>query len=157
MTTTARKVLADCKAAHELLETENNAVRFRLLWVSGVALLRSVGHTLQKVDSKRDPWTKEAIEEAWKRWKTDREAHAIFWMFIRDERNNILKEYKFGFLSGPIDVLVAPGNESFTLDEELFCPISDGRFAGGDCRDVLAEGITWWERELSAIELYKGG
>jgi hypothetical protein len=143
VTATARKILADCETAHELLETESDAVRFRLLWVSGVALLCSVGHKLQKVDSRRDPQAKEAIEEAWKRWKSDREAHAIFWEFIEEERNNILKEYEFGFLSGPIEILVVPGNELFTLDEELFCPIASGRFAGQDARNVLAEGIEW--------------
>ena len=64
MTATARKVLADCKKAHDLLEAESDTARFRLLWVSGVALLRSVGHVLQKVDSRHDLRVKGAIDEA---------------------------------------------------------------------------------------------
>jgi hypothetical protein len=44
MTATARKVLADCKTAPDLLEAESDTARFRVLWVSGVALLRSVGY-----------------------------------------------------------------------------------------------------------------
>jgi hypothetical protein len=102
LTVTARKVLADCKAAHSLLETESDNVRFRVIWVSGVALLRSVGHVLKGVDSKRDPRTREAIDEAWERWSSDRETIAVFWEFIQEERNNILKEYEFGFMSGPV-------------------------------------------------------
>jgi hypothetical protein len=152
MLTVARKVLADCKAAHELLETESDAARFRLIWVAGVALLRTVGHVLEKVDSRRDPKTAVAARAAWKRWKADKEANAIFWEFIEEERNNILKEYEFGFLSGPIGVLVTPGHDLFALDGNLFCPLAEGRFAGEDCRDVLAEGIEWWEEELRQIE-----
>lgn len=116
-----------------------------------------MGHVLQKVDSRRDPRTKRAVDEAWKRWNSDKETHAIFWEFIREERNNILKEYEFGFLSGPIDVLVTPDNELFVLDDNLFCPISGGRFAGEDCRDILADAIAWWERELSIIDPHEGG
>lgn len=157
MTATARKVLADCKTAHNLLEAESDTARFRVLWVSGVALLRSVGHVLQKVDSKRDPQIAGAVVAAWERWKVDREANAVFWEFIEEERNNILKEYEFGFLSGPVNVLVTPSDEIFTLDDSLLCPVADGRFAGEDCRDILAEGIAWWERELSAIDSYEGG
>lgn len=156
MTTTARKVLADCKAAHGLLETELDAMRFRLLWASGVALLRSVGHVLKKVDSKSGPEVARAINAAWGRWSEDREANAIFWYFIEEERNNILKEYEFGFLSGPIEVLVTPDNDLFTLDEGLFCPISEGRFGGEDCRDIMAESIAWWETQLDRIDSYGG-
>lgn len=157
MTATARKVLADCKKAHDLLEVESDTARFRLLWVSGVALARSVGHVLRKVDSRRDPRTRRSIDEAWERWKSDRKTHALFWEFIREERNNILKEYEFGFLSGPMDVLVTPNDEVFVLDDNLFCPISGGRFAGEDCRDILADAIAWWERELSTIDSHEGG
>src|SRR4051794_28573542 len=120
MTATARKVLADCETAHDLLEAESDTARFRVLWVSGVALLRSVGHVLQKVDSKRDPRIAGAVAAAWERWKVDREANAVFWEFIEEERNYILKEYEFGFLSGPVNVLVTLSDEMFTLDDNLF-------------------------------------
>ncbi len=157
MTATARKVLADCMTAHDLLDIESDAARFRVLWVSGVALLRSVGHVLQKVDAKQTPKIAEAVNAAWRRWNADKETNAIFWEFIEEERNNILKEYEFGFLSGPIDVLVTPDNELFVLDDYLFCPIAGGRFSGEDCRDILADAIAWWERELSTIDSHEGG
>lgn len=156
MATIARKVLADCKTAHGLLEAESDAARFRVVWVSGVALLRSVGHVLRKVDSRQDPRTAVAVGAAWERWKADKETNAIFWEFIEEERNNILKEYEFGFLSGPLDVLITPSDERFVLDGNLFCPIADGRFTGEDCRDILAEGIEWWEKELYEIESHGG-
>ncbi len=157
MTATARKVLADCKKAHDLLEAESDTARFRVLWVAGVALLRSVGDALHKVDAARDSRVAEATVDVWKRVEADREKNAIFWEFIREERNNVLKEYEFGFLSGPVDVLVTPDNESFVLDDNLFCPVTGGRFAGEDCRDILADAIAWWERELSIIDPHEGG
>src|SRR6058998_1514510 len=144
MNLTARTVLSDCKNAHALLDDESHTIRFRLFWVAGVALLRAVGHVLQKVDAERNPAMKLQIERAYSEWKRDKETNAIFWEFIEDERNNILKEYAIGFLAGPIDVLVQPGAEIVSLDGNLFCPIADGRYAGEDGRDVMADAITWW-------------
>jgi hypothetical protein len=152
MNLTARTVLNDCKNAHALLEDESDKIRFRLFWVAGVALLRAVGHVLQKVDAERSPALKAEIGRAYAEWKRDREANAMFWEFIEEERNNLLKEYEIGFLAGPINVLVQPNAGSFSLDENLFCPIAEGPYAGEDGRVVMANAITWWEQQLNAIE-----
>jgi hypothetical protein len=152
MTLKARTVLNDCKSAHSLLEDETDEVRLRLFWVAGVALLRAVGHVLHKVDSEQSPALKLRIERAFSSWKKDREANAILWEFIEDERNNLLKEYDVGFLSGPVHMLIEPEGQAFTLDENLFCPISDGRYAGEDGRDVMAGAIAWWENQLANLE-----
>lgn len=146
----ARKVLDDCKKAHELLEDETDDTKFRILWVAGIALARAVGHVLDKVDSKQNETAKRVISSAYENWKKDREGNKIFWEFIDDERNRVLKEYEMGFLSGPIHV--AASGQLFTLDENLFCPISDGAFAGEDCRDILKEAIDWWKNQLQGIE-----
>ena len=50
MTAAARKVLADCEVALEMLEEEEDEQRWRVLWAGAMALLRAVGHVLQKVD-----------------------------------------------------------------------------------------------------------
>jgi hypothetical protein len=152
MNLTARTVLCDCKSAHALLEDESDAIRFRLFWVAGVALLRAVGHVLRKVDSERSPAVKFQVERAYSDWKRDRDAHAIFWEFIEHERNNILKEYEIGLVAGPVEVLVQPNVEIFSLGENLFCPIAKGRYAGEDGRDLMTDAITWWERQLNTIE-----
>ena len=83
-------------------------------------------------------------------WKAEKQGNAIFWDFIEEERNQVLKQYEVGFFAGPVDVVA--GGELHTLDDHLFCPITDGTFAGGDCRDVLEQAIEWWERQLAAIE-----
>ena len=152
MKLTARTVLRDCKSAHALLEDESDEVRFRLFWVAGVALLRAAGHVLQKVDAERSPAIRLQVERAYSQWKRDREANAIFWEFIENERNHILKEYEIGFLYGPIHMAVQPMVQTFSLDECLFCPIAAGRYAGEDGRDVMADAITWWEKQLNALE-----
>lgn len=146
----ARKVLADCKHALDLLETETAPETFRVLWVAGVALARAVGHVLQKVDGERDAGVKKAVSAAYASWKTDRAGNAIFWDFIEEERNQVLKQYEIGFFAGPVDVLAT--GEVHILDENLFCPLTEGSFAGEDCRDVLEQAIGWWEKQLATIE-----
>ncbi len=152
MNLTAKTVLGDCKNAHALLEEESDPIRFRLFWIAGVALLRSVGHVLQKVDAERSPAVKLQVERVYSQWKRDRETNAILWEFIENERNNILKEYQIGFLAEPIEVVVQPNAQPFSLDENLFCPIAEGRYAGEDGRDVMADAISWWEKQIDILE-----
>ncbi|MBM3130952.1 MAG: hypothetical protein FJ009_20280 [Chloroflexi bacterium] len=147
----ARKVLDDCRIAYGLLESETNESNFRVLWVAGIALARAVGHVLDKVDSKQDKKLGTIIARLYDAWKRDKTGNKIYWEFIKDERNRVLKEYEVGFLSGPIPVTAS--GEIFVLDENLHCPISDGAYAGEDCRDVLKQSIEWWEMQLQAIEL----
>ena len=101
----ARNVLADCRNALDLLEEETRPEVFRLYWVAGIALARAVGHVLQKVDGKHDATIKRAAALAYTAWQADKQANAIFWDFIEQERNQILKEYEVGFLAVPIDVV----------------------------------------------------
>lgn len=152
MTATARKILEDCRYAHELLELEEEERKFRLLWVSCSSLLRAVGHVLHKVDGARNIEFKKAIDVWWKELNNNKNKHPIFFEFIVIERNNILKEYEIGMFSGEIDVLVSSTGESFSLSETAFCPMSYGKFAGEDCRDIANEAIKWWEFQLDAIE-----
>ncbi|HEU4921824.1 MAG TPA: hypothetical protein VFT23_01975 [Burkholderiales bacterium] len=97
----ARQVLADCRHARDLLEAETSSDNFRVLWVAGVALARAVGHVLQKVDGERDAEVKKAVSTAYFSWKSDRAANAIFWDFIEEERNQVLKQYEIGLLRRP--------------------------------------------------------
>lgn len=153
----ARSVLADCKHALDLLQEESHPDTFRVLWVAGIALARAVGHVLQKVDGEQDDATKKVVASAYASWKADKPGNAIFWEFIEEERNQVLKQYEIGFLPGPVNVLA--GGDVHTLDDHLFCPITDGAFAGEDCRDVLERAVEWWERQLAEIESHhtRGG
>jgi hypothetical protein len=104
---------------------------------------------LEKVDAPKTAIASVAIAKAYSRWKSDIEGNAVFWEFIKEERDNVLKEYVVGFSSDPVNVVL--GGKSYLIDDLLFCSILDGRFAGQDCRDVLDQAIDWWEKELDAI------
>lgn len=125
--------------------------RFRVLWVAAISLARAVGHVLNKIDATTSPVMRSAVSTAYASWKGNPSENSIFFEFIESERNSVLKEYEFGFLSGPTDIATTDGS-AFILDENLFCPLSYGPYAGEDCRDILADAINWWNSQLEKIE-----
>jgi hypothetical protein len=164
MTVRARLVLEDCKLALELLENETDLRRWRLHWVSAIALIRAVGHVLDKVDGKSKK-VKDASRAAYARWTGNAAEHEIFREFIERERNIILKEYDFNLHPGeevpvaiPVtlkrlsDGAIVQAATVFPLDNNIYRPLLDGVREGDDARDVLSDAIEWWERELAAIE-----
>lgn len=164
MTRTARDVLNDCEVALELLESEQNLGRWRVRWAGALALVRAVGHVLHKVDS-ADPAVGRLVDQAYARWKSQRTKNAIFWEFIEEERNNILKEYRFNL--HPLDhvdvgvIMTVRHPETgevrqvphvVPIGENIYRPLLDGYSEGNDARDVYREALDWWDAELSAIE-----
>ena len=148
----AREVLYDCMQALEMLQTEVSFDRFRVIWVAAIAQVRAVGHVLHKIDSEKDQKLKKIIAESYDAWKVNKEENAIFWDFIENERNSVLKQYEFGFLFGPLGVITLGEEEPAELDDGLFCPILEGRYGGEDCRDILSDAIKWWKVQLNLIE-----
>src|SRR5204862_6403140 len=93
----ARATLADCEVAHELQKKEKKeSVTWRPHWVLCLTLLRAVGHVLENADGETDAKHRAAIKQRWEEWKANKDENSIFWNFIEVERNNLLKEYKFG-------------------------------------------------------------
>jgi hypothetical protein len=152
----ARHVLDDCRFVLELLDEERDQRRFRILWVAACALLRAVGHVLEKVDTEESDNLEKAIGNSWKRWNDDRPANSIFWDFIREERNVVLKEYKCRYGEGHTGFLFPDQGSSEdmieSLTENVYKPMLYGPFASCDCRELVREGIQWWQRELDIIE-----
>ena len=152
----ARYVLDDCRFVLDLLDEERERQRFRILWVAACALLRSVGHVLKKVDVEESDDVARAIDRAWKRWKDNRDANNIFWDFIEEERNVVLKEYQCRYGEGETGILFADpktGKDlTEILPEDLYKPMMYGSFAGNDCRELIRDAIDWWQRELDIIE-----
>jgi hypothetical protein len=99
MTERARKVLADCETLlGELAPLKVWSGEFRIKWAGLVALLRAVGDVAHKVDGQANPPSPEAVHAT----LTVKHAHgesnpkaAIFWDFIKFERDSILKAYEF--------------------------------------------------------------
>jgi hypothetical protein len=164
MTTRARLVLEDCRLALQLLEDETDLRRWRLHWLAAIALIRAVGHVLDKVDGK-SPAVRAASRTAYARWTGDAPEHESFREFIERERNTILKEYDFNLHPGDqveIAVPVALRRLSdgalvqaagiFPIGDNIYRPLLDGFREGDDARDVLSDAITWWDEQITAIE-----
>lgn len=66
MTDKARLVLEDCKKVLSRFKNDAWYIDHHLNWVLAIVLLRTVGHVLDKVDSRRDPKIKKAVAELWK-------------------------------------------------------------------------------------------
>jgi hypothetical protein len=150
--------------ALSLLEGETDIQRWRIHWAAAVALIRAVGHVLDKADGE-DPRIKKAAGAAFKEWKSADSKHEIFREFIERERNNLLKEYRSDvhplaevalaveFTARPVDG-GSPARFAHVgeIGENIYRPLLDGPWEGDDARDVLSEAITWWDRELTAID-----
>ncbi len=107
MTILAREVLSDCERLLGELTPEMPATLWRPRWAGLVALLRAVGHVLDKVDGARSPEARQVIDEAWMEPRGCKPEPKIFWEFIDAERNNVLKAYT---LSVSVNITVRPTN-----------------------------------------------
>ena len=150
MTERARLVLADAEYAWNRLELSDDHTEVRVLWFTAVALLRAVGHVLDRVDGPSDSAIARAVKLSWHKWHADPLSYPLFHEFIEEERNILLKEYTHRYEEEPGRLLA--GGETFALDEFLFTPLTHGRFAGEDGRDIVRDAIDWWRAELDAID-----
>jgi hypothetical protein len=116
-------------------EVDEGRTEWKVFWVAGVATLRIIGHVLAKVDGSISAIHKAEITRLWDEWKADRSEHAIFWDFIEEERNSILKTYEFGAqlveTGGGADILFSDGDSAF------------GKFA---------DALYWWRAQLEELE-----
>lgn len=153
----AEEVLALCRQIHSSLSgmvIDEARDEWRIYWISGLCMLRTVGQVLDKVDSKLDPALSEVISSHWKRLKAEKEKNWIFWEFIERERDNILKEFELGAAPEPlmlistdqIDSGVAPDLAQFMNHWELFT--SEGLSA----IDAFEEAILFWSEYIGSIK-----
>lgn len=150
MTERARLVLMDAEYAWNRLERSDDRTEVRVLWFTAVALLRAVGHVLEKVDGASDSAIAEAVKFSWQKWHEHPLSYPLFHEFIEEERNVLLKEYAHRYEDEP-GSLYADG-EAIALGDLLFTPLTHGRFAGEDGRDIIREAIDWWSAGLDAID-----
>ena len=93
----ARLVLSDCQWALQHLSGTLSGEPLRISWVAVVTLLRAVGHVLDQVDAEADADVHHVVKEKHRSCVRTRPQPEIYWQFIYCERNNILKQYRFGF------------------------------------------------------------
>lgn len=164
----SKKALKDCKfACWELANAEekNDIQIIKLRWFTCLALLRSIGHIIDKADKENNKKYKHIFEDYHRKKKND----DIFKNFIEKERNLILKEYIDYIKEEKKEVV-----ESFTLvDEEGNCIVdengnrlvsepcnlvtkyfnkSDGFAKGKLLHQIVEMGIEWWENYIKELE-----
>jgi hypothetical protein len=160
MTQYARLALQDARAALDELRAGPTGLVWRVRWAAAVALLRSVGHVLDKVDGTRNAAMAAAVRAKFAALKATRPEPVIFWEFIDAERNNLLKEYR---TAAKQNVTIRPGTLHLNLrtGEQSSTPglpalyehvMSEGPFEGQDPRDVVAKAIEWWVSYLDEVD-----
>ncbi|WP_037382643.1 hypothetical protein [Sinorhizobium americanum] len=119
----------------ELVDGDEELPDWKLPWIAGIALLRTIGHVLAKVDANKSRDHSREIEHFWRALKSDRESSRIFWDFIENERNNLLKTYTFG--------------ARLVRDEDgSYVEFNDG----SDAFQTFRQAVYWWRYQLSLIE-----
>lgn len=121
-------------------------------WTTLVVLLRMVLHVLRKIDAEQDSRIKEASEVRWAKLLEAKAARdpevVIFTEFIEEDRNLILKEYRYRVGQG-VNIY---SRGSGSPDVEIIYEMTDGPFLGQDPRQVAAEAIAWLERYLDEVD-----
>ena len=155
-------MLRDCEAALDELAHCGQS-EWRLRWITIVVLLRVVGHVLNKVDGPSNCRMGLAVEKRWQQISSTKPEPSIFWNFIEDERNSILKEYRFmptRYASGSgvtsISTSTADGKVATATSDkpgeiELHV-FYDGPFTGRPLIEVAAEAIAWWKAYLGVVD-----
>ncbi len=162
MTIAARRVLYDLQYAIHNHNEKLQSEAFRVSWFSIVALLRSVGHVLDKVDSHQSIEMKSAISKIWKKIQETKPEPTIFWGFINSERNRFLKEYQHS-IDRTVDLYHMDGHYLCTedvgntqgyaaLNTPVYSRISSGVFEGQNEIEVAWEAWHWWSSYLDEVD-----
>ena len=160
MTTTARYVLSDCERVLGSMKEEMPSELWRPGWAGLIALLRAVGHVLDKVDGAHSPEAKQVIKDAWNELKKSKPQPRIFWQFVDDERNSILKTYEFG---PAMNITIRPGTAHLNLatGDTSSSPsgpttfdafMRSGSFEGQEPLTLCRDAIEFWRVYLDKID-----
>jgi hypothetical protein len=156
MSKAARKILADCQIALEMLGEEQRPERWHVIWVSTLALIRGVGNVLATVDC-RTSHQKEVFEAMYRDWY-DNPENAIFRQFIMSGRSMVLHNYDglggedekpFVFDEAAFDSSIAYRFDQFDMSKHM---VQSEYRSGEDARVIVADAIHWWEDQLDFFD-----
>ncbi len=137
----SRLVYLDCREAHRELMSGLEGSLWRRRWVAFIALIRAIGHVLKEVDGNKWSGLDKIVSIEWDKWKQE----PIFKEFIENERNNVLKQYKFK----------AQQNLKLNFDpasSEISYSMESGYFKGKNPREIAEMALDWWDEKLKLIE-----
>jgi hypothetical protein len=136
----ARAVLDQCRHAHQKMGSKPTVPDWVLIWEGTIALLREVGHELE-----RDVESDARLKQAHRAWLNTRKKPnpPIFWDFIQ---NSLLKEAELA-VEHSVTITQPPSPPPIHNYKMNF-----GRYAGQHACDLVREAIEWWEKQLDCIE-----
>ncbi len=153
--------LSDGKAGVRHLEEYLQSSEFlwsdwKVIWIGSCALLRT-SITLFQVDARSciNKRIREEISSEWDSIKNNRDDHAIFWEFLRKERNIILKQYEWPAYEMWMDEdgTIRPPARMALLsvkpkDAKSVLIMRSGPFKDRNSLDLLQESAEWVEERI---------
>jgi len=142
----------------EKLETSTRSLlsEWKVLWIGTCTILRT-SIDLFRIDGESclSSRIREEIQAEWHAIRAEREKHAIFWEFLRKERDSVIHQYEWrayetwikpdGTFRGPKLALL------FMEDDDGAKPailMKDGFFKGRDSLGLLRDGADWVEERI---------
>jgi len=156
----AKEVLADCAVALEDFEQSAATAYWRTRWVAVVTLLRAVGNVLESVDAKSNEAAAAAIAAEYNELKRTKPQPEIYWRFILEERNSVVKEMALG---AHLSITLRPGTAWWdartgetgglpglptTFDHFMRGGVYDSK----DPRELCRMAIAFWSHHLDRVE-----
>lgn len=131
---------------------------WKVVWIGTCAILRTAIALFQvDAESCLVAGIREEIASEWNAIKADREQHAIFWNFLRQERDNIVHQYQWrayeswmkpdGTFRGPNLSLLIMENDD---DARPALMMNGGPYQGQNSLDLLKESAEWVEDRIFA-------
>lgn len=175
MTTKARRVLEDSRfALDQLRRCESSGAtddhqdflqEWRVHWFTAVALVRTVGYVLEKVDAQTDEVWARLVRQQYQGWKSSFPNPAIYWEFIKAERDFVVKQYLIRI--GDVMRAVGTGTTSITIADSTYATpsghaivvvptFSHGRFKGRGMSATVEAAADWWQEQLDALDRQHG-
>jgi len=143
----SQKVLDDTWISLSLMEKASNDEELRVYWVSTICLLRMIGHVLHKVDSKLSITHKAVIDKWWSEINQNKPEPTIFWTFINESRNLVLKEYELNFITYKCEWIDTDSEGKIDVIDDTIHITPDGH----ELFEQLSDALLWWQAELSSI------
>jgi hypothetical protein len=173
----ARELLQTCKSAALELRKDPTTSWF-VLWAGTLGLLRTIGDLLKndadnRIRKSQIGWFNQMkhengaagrgtdLKKDGNKWEP-----AIYWQFIRRDRNLLFHEAQSTVSQSANVPLVGVSATATAAGEEprpivrspdppratYFYTMSTPPYAGRDARDVAEEAIQWWEEQIDKIE-----
>lgn len=136
-------------------EAKSFLSEWKIMWIGTCTTLRTA-IDLFRVDAQSCLSSKIRIEiEAeWADIRTQKEDHAIFWQFLRLERDNVIHGYEWRAYEAwlkPDGSYRAPNLSLLMLNDDDARPMllmRSGAYAGRDSLDLLKESADWVEERI---------